>query len=118
MAKFLANENVPVEVIETARQAGHDLAWISALSPGIDDYAVLAKSLTEGGVLLTFDKDFGELAFREGKDASCGVILLRPRLRDAAYVVRFAMAVLNQPIEWTGHFSVAQEGSLRVLKLP
>jgi hypothetical protein len=31
MAKFLANENVPGEVVEAARQAGHDLAWIREL---------------------------------------------------------------------------------------
>ena len=78
MAKFLANENVPSEVVEAARQAGHDLAWIVELSPGADDEAVLAASLAESRVLVTFDKDFGEMAFRQGNDATCGVILLRP----------------------------------------
>ncbi len=43
MAKFLANENVPGEVVEAARQAGYDLAWIAESSPGADDDAVLAQ---------------------------------------------------------------------------
>jgi len=47
MAKFLANENVPGEVVE--------------LSPGADD----------DGVLVTFDKDFDEMTFRQGKVATC-----------------------------------------------
>jgi predicted nuclease of predicted toxin-antitoxin system len=75
MATFLANENVPGEVVQAARQAGHDLAWITELSAGADDETVLASALAEGRVLLTFDKDFGEMAFQQGKDASCGVIL-------------------------------------------
>lgn len=118
MAKFLANENVPIEVVETARQAGHDMAWIVESSPGADDDAVLAASLAERRVLLTFDKDFGEMAFRQGKNASCGVILLRPKLHEPDYVARFASAILAQQADWEGYFSVAQEGKLRVVPLP
>src|SRR4051794_38481691 len=108
MAKFLANENVPGEVVEAARQAGHDLAWICELSPGADDDAVLALSLAESRVLVTFDKDFGEMPFRQGKSATWGVILLRPRLHQPDYVARFAVAVLAQHVDWEGHFGVAQ----------
>lgn len=118
MAKFLGNENVPGEAVLAARQAGHDLTWICELSPGADDDAVLALSLAESRVLVTFDKDFGEMAFRQGKSASCGVILLRPRLRQPDYVARFTVAVLAQQVDWGGHFSVAQEGRLRVVPLP
>jgi predicted nuclease of predicted toxin-antitoxin system len=118
MAKFLANENVPGEVVEAARLAGHEMAWIAELSAGADDDTVLATSLAEGRVLVTFDKDFGELAFRQGKDASCGVILLRPRLHDPDYVVRFTLTVLAQQVTWEGQFCVAQEGKLRVVPLP
>jgi hypothetical protein len=49
MAKFLANENVPGEVVDAARQAGHDMTWITELSPGADDMrftlAVLAQQV-------------------------------------------------------------------------
>jgi hypothetical protein len=69
-------------------------------------------------VLMTFDKDFGEMAFRHGKDASGGVILLRPRLREPDYVVRFTLTLLAQQVDWEGRFSVAQEGKLRVVLLP
>jgi hypothetical protein len=118
MARFLANENVPGEVVEAARQAGHDLAWITELSAGADDDAVLSLPLAEKRVLVTLDKDFGEMAFRQGKDASCGVILLPPRLREPDYVVQFMLAVLAQQVPWEGRFSVAQEGKLRVVPLP
>lgn len=116
--KFLANENVPGEVVEAVRQAGHDVAWIGELSPGVDDGAVLAAALADGRVLVTFDKDFGDMAFRQGKTATRGVLLLRPRLRSPSYLAEFLLAVLGQAITWEGSFSVAQEGKLRVVPLP
>jgi predicted nuclease of predicted toxin-antitoxin system len=63
MSKFLANENVPGDVVEAARQAGYDLAWIAESSPGANHETVLAIAVADGRVLLTFDKDFGEIAF-------------------------------------------------------
>lgn len=81
MAKFLANENVPADAVEAARNAGHDLAWVHETHAGAEDDTVLALSLSEGRVLVTFDKDFGEMAFHQGKKATSGVVLLRPRLR-------------------------------------
>jgi len=118
MAKYLADENVPAETVEAIRQAGHDVKWIKELSPGADDSSVLVMSSAEDRVLVTFDKDFGEMAFRQGKRATCGVILMRPRLRSPMLLAQFVLTVLAQPIAWKGHFSVAQEGKLRVIPLP
>lgn len=118
MPTFLADENVPGDAVEAARRAGHDLAWIKELSPSADDDAVLGMSLADNRVLVTFDKDFGEMAFRHGKSATCGVVLLRPRLRSPDYLARFIVAVLGQAVTWEGNFSVAQEGKLRVVPLP
>src|SRR3990172_3631440 len=118
MAKFLADENMPAHAIEAARNAGHDLAWIKEISPGADDEDVLGISLANGRVLLTFDRDFGEMVFREGRRSSRGVILLRPRLSSPETVTQFVLTVLAQSIDWEGHFAVAQEGKLRVVPLP
>lgn len=115
MSKFLANENVPGEVVEAAREAGHDLAWIAESSPGADDDGILATALADDRVLLTFDKDFGEMAFWQGKTATCGVLLLRPRVRSPSYLARFLLGVLGQSVTWEGNFCVAQEGKLRVV---
>jgi len=118
MAKFLANENVPGLTVEAARQAGLDMAWVKEQAAGADDEAVMALALAEGRVLVTFDKDFGQLAYRRGQDASCGVVLLRPRMRSPRRVCEFAIKVLSQEMEWKGHFCVAREGQLRVALLP
>jgi predicted nuclease of predicted toxin-antitoxin system len=118
MAKFLANENVPPAVVEAARRVGMDVTWVRDISPGIGDEAVLTLSQAEGRALLTFDKDFSEMAFEQGKTATPGVILLRPRLRSPEYVSQFTVALISQPIDWEGNFSIAQEGRLRVVPLP
>ena len=118
MAKFLANENVPRPAIDAVRRAGLDVSWVKEWSAGADDEAVMAKALAEGRVLVTFDKDFGELVFRRGQDASRGVVLMRPRLRSPDYVSDFVVEVLSQEVSWEGHFCVAREGRLRVVALP
>lgn len=118
MATYLANENVPYEAVDAARHAGFDIDWVHEQAPGINDDAVLAMALAESRVLVTFDKDFGHLAFRKGKDSTCGVILCRPRLRSPAYLAEFLTTVLNEPIDWAGHFAVAREGKIRVVPLP
>jgi hypothetical protein len=43
MAKFLANENVPAEVVAAARAANLDITWIKELLPGASDDVVLAQ---------------------------------------------------------------------------
>jgi len=118
MPRFLANENAPREAVLAARGAGFDVTWMVELQPGSSDEIVLALAQREDRVLVTFDKDFGELVFRHGRAGSPGVILLRPRLRSPEIVTAFIVTVLSQPIDWPGHFTVAREGSLRVVPLP
>src|SRR5205809_5572040 len=107
MARFLANENTPREAVLAARGAGFDVTWMVELQPGASDEIVLALAQRDDRVLITFDKDFGELVFRHGKAGSRGVILLRPRLRSPQVVSAFIVTVLSQPIDWPGHFPVA-----------
>ena len=75
--RFLEGENFPGEAVRGLRAAGHDVAWVQEVAAGSKDKAVLQRAQDEERVLITFDKDFGELAFRRGLPASSGTILLR-----------------------------------------
>lgn len=75
--RLLANENVPRVVVGQLRDMGHDVAWVTEVAPGLPDSGVLRLGREESRVLLTFDRDFGELAFRACLPATSGVILLR-----------------------------------------
>lgn len=117
MPQFLANENVPVAAIEAARAAGHDLQSIREIDPGASDESVLARSVSDARVHITFDKDFGKMVFGLGATSSCGIILMRPRLRSPDAMSGFLLAVLAEARDWEGHFTVAQEGRLRMTPL-
>ena len=58
------------------RARGHQVIYVVEREPGIDDDAVLAWSVGTKAVLVTADKDFGEMVFRQRR-ASAGVLLLR-----------------------------------------
>jgi predicted nuclease of predicted toxin-antitoxin system len=74
--RILADESVEGEVVARLRSEGHDVAYVSETSAGIHDDEVLARANAENRVLLTEDKDFGDLAFFYGNRSS-GVVLLR-----------------------------------------
>lgn len=61
-----ADESVDRQVVERLRRDGHELIFIAGSAPGITDDLVLERANEKMALLLTADKDFGELAFREG----------------------------------------------------
>lgn len=73
---FVADQSVPRPRYERLRSEGHFVLAIAEHSPGIADPEVLNLATQQRAVLLTADKDFGELVFRQGQ-ASTGVILVR-----------------------------------------
>ena len=115
--EFLANENVPRDTVEALRAAGHDVAWIRMEAPGSTDEAILSRAARERRVLLTFDKDFGELAWRWGLPAACGVVLLRLPLPAPATGAAIAR-ILGGRQDWAGRFSVIEHGRVRMRLLP
>ena len=62
--KFLADESVDRQIVEGLRQAGFDVGSVTEMKPGIADEIVLERANKEKAILLTADKDFGELIFR------------------------------------------------------
>ena len=75
--RFLANENFPGAAVIALEAAGHDVVWVRIAAPGMTDPDVLAWAAREERILLTFDKDFGELAGGSVLPRTCGVIWLR-----------------------------------------
>jgi len=63
--QFVADENIEREVVERLRREGHSVWFIIEMSRGIKNGAVLAFANQQQALLITADKDFGELIFRE-----------------------------------------------------
>jgi predicted nuclease of predicted toxin-antitoxin system len=114
--RFLADENLPGPAVRMLRERGLDVAWVRDFSPGLADEAVLALSQAEGRVLITFDKDFGELARRRGLPAACGVVLFRIQTRNPLETAEQVWKVLVSRSDWSGHFSVVSNTGIRSLR--
>jgi len=75
--KFLANENVPLKSVNYLLSKGFDIKAISIFSPGITDREVMEIAIAEQRTIITFDRDYGELIFKNDYRPGAGVILLR-----------------------------------------
>lgn len=73
---FFCDEGVDRHVVLRLRMDGFETHYVAELSPSISDDVVLECANTLGAVLVTMDKDFGELVYRLGKISS-GVLLVR-----------------------------------------
>ena len=116
--RFLANENFPGDAVTSLRAASHDVAWIRTDSPGASDRIVLERAVYEQRVLLTIDKDFGELAWRFGLPAQCGIVLLRVPMPSPRVVGKTIAQILVERSDWEGYFSVVEPGRIRMRPLP
>jgi predicted nuclease of predicted toxin-antitoxin system len=74
--RWLADECVAGSVVARLREAGHDVTYVAELAPSTTDPDVTALAHREGRLLLTEDKDFGELVFRWNRPVP-GLVLLR-----------------------------------------
>ncbi|HEY1243861.1 MAG TPA: DUF5615 family PIN-like protein [Hyphomicrobiaceae bacterium] len=113
---FLANENFPGAAVKALEAAGHDVVWIRAAAPGMADPDILAWAVREERILLTFDKDFGELARASTLPLSCGVVLFRMPMPKPSDVGRLA-GIVAARVDWAGHFSVVEPGRVRMRPL-
>jgi predicted nuclease of predicted toxin-antitoxin system len=116
--RFLANENFPGDAVAALRAAGHDVVWVRASAPGTKDQDVLAWTVREMRVLLTFDKDFGELAWSTGLPATSGIVLFRMPMPSASTVGASLAARIDERDDWVGHFAVIEPGRVRMRPLP
>ena len=79
--KFLADECCDAGLVAALRDIGHDVKYVIEQKTGSSDDEVLTIAYNEGRILLTEDKDFGELVYRLRKP-SVGVVLIRINVRD------------------------------------
>ena len=115
--RFLANENFPSDAVEALRAAGHDVTWIRTDAPGIADSEVLHRAQSDNRILLTFDKDFGELAFRSQLPANSGIVLFRIQASSGAIIAQKVIAAISSRSDWSGHFSVIEDDRIRMRAL-
>jgi predicted nuclease of predicted toxin-antitoxin system len=84
--RWLADECIAAPLVEALRQCDRDVLYVAEHAAGLTDADVVELSMREGRLLLTEDKDFGDLIFRRGRTVP-GIVLVRvgaenPRLQE------------------------------------
>jgi predicted nuclease of predicted toxin-antitoxin system len=111
---LVADENIDRQVVERLRRDGHQVDWIAEVSPSATDEEVLRRTVDAKAVLVTEDKDFGELVFRRGL-AHSGVILLRLEgLDNVAKAEIVSQALRENEIELPEAFAVVSRDFVRL----
>ena len=73
---FVADEGVDSAIVAKLRDEKHQVFYVAEMAPGTTDDEVLDQANAQQALLVTADKDFGELVFRLGRIYK-GVVLLR-----------------------------------------
>lgn len=115
--RILANEKVPYPVVAALRTRGHDVAWVAEIRPGMEDREVLDLAQQDLRVVVTFDKDVGELAFAARLPASCGVVLFRLQGDSPEVDNQRAVAALLGRDDWSGVFALIEDDRVRVREI-
>lgn len=111
---LLVDESVDKPIVVRLRQDSHNVLYIAELDPSIDDDTVLRYANQNSALLITADKDFGELVFRLGR-IHTGVVLIRLAGLSPQAKAKIVSAVFaNQADELVNAFSVISPGTVRI----
>jgi predicted nuclease of predicted toxin-antitoxin system len=112
--RLLADENVPAPSIRLLRNAGYVVEAMRELAPGTLDPEVLSHACEHGQILITFDRDFGELVYHRGSAAPAGIIYLRLSPADPEEAGRVLLGLFTlDEIQLEGRFTVVDADRIR-----
>lgn len=114
MTKLLADENIPNKTVNTLKRKGIDIISVTEFSLGLTDREVLNLANRKERILITFDKDFGKLIFRDKLKAK-GLILLRFTPTSPQHITKRIEHLLTAKIPKENHILVVEENRVRVI---
>ena len=115
--RLLANENIPLASVRGLLKAGHDVVSVAELAPGISDEEVVRIARQENRIIVTFDRDYGELIFRRRLRAPAGILYLRFQPRGPWEVAAYVSRLIADGIDLEGRFTTADRSRVRQTRL-
>lgn len=110
----MADESVDMQIVEKLRKDGYQIIYITEIAQGKSDEYVLNLANEESAILITIDKDFGELVFRRSF-VSNGVILIRLAGLPQTTKLKIISAAIKEHLsEIPNSFTVISPGSIRI----
>lgn len=115
--RLLLDECVEAGLAGSLRAAGHDVALVQDIDPTADLARVLKLAASQDRLLVTVDKDFGDLVLRQRRSVP-GVVLLHIPPEQRHTTAQRVAAVLDELGErLIGHHTVVQPARLRIRPL-
>lgn len=112
---LLADESVDRQIVERLRSDGHEVLYIAEIEPSVSDNRVFDLANEKNALLVTSDKDFGDIVFRDNRLSSRGVVLLRlAGLSTESKSESVSEAFRENKSAFPGHFSVIAPGRIRI----
>ena len=74
---LFADESVDQLIVQRLRADGYQVIYVAEVQPSITDVEVLGRANELAALLISADKDFGELIFKQGLASAVGVVLIR-----------------------------------------
>ena len=111
--KFLANENFPLASVRALRNIGLDVVSVEEESPGIPDEEVLRRARDDNRIIVTFDRDYGELVFHRRLSAPAGVLYLRFHPKSPLEAAEYVAGLTAGGMELEGRFTTADRDRVR-----
>lgn len=115
---LLANENFPAPAIRKLRAAGVDVVAVSEAMPAASDKEVLEFARREQRWVITFDRDYGDLIFREGLLPPPAILFFRQEPYPPDRPADLVLAMLSDPQQSTGCMVVISEQIIRRRHFP
>lgn len=115
--KLLANENFPYKSIYYLKEKGYDVLSIGMDNPSITDSEVMTIAINEERIIMTFDRDYGELIFHHNYKPEKGVIYLRlDEYQPQEPGVIIEEIINNKEIDLTRALTVVDKNGMRQRK--
>lgn len=115
--KFLANVNVEKPLVDFLDEKGFDIKWITNIDKRMPDARVCEIANKEQRVIITNDKDFGEIVFLQ-KKITYGVILLRIKGQNSSEKIILIEKLLDKyPDKIADHFVIVTKEKFRFIPL-
>lgn len=117
--RWLADENLPRATVAYLRDRGEDVVAISEIAPGIPDEEVIRIARDMGRMLVSFDRDHGDLIFGRAVPPPIGVIYLRlePPLPHVLNTLLASVVAMGEAALF-GQFTVVSQNGTRQRALP
>jgi predicted nuclease of predicted toxin-antitoxin system len=114
--KFLVDECTGTSIAACLRDEGYDVVTVAEVMPQASDRKILNRAVSEGRIVVTNDKDFGQLVYYSGWKHR-GVVLLRlrdERAENKVWMMKVVLAQVGERLQ--NHYVVATEAGIRIRK--